>query len=145
MLIVLVAVMSLPEYEMRETNRFYFHDYVGVLPDQANYSIAREMAREMQHYGNLDSAYIKTWPHWYDGNAVRVSLRCTDRDWNPDVLVLSPDQPPLSLIEGPVLFITHPNDHGALGILRDSFPRGVAIPRYFPDGMLSFYAFYGER
>jgi 4-amino-4-deoxy-L-arabinose transferase-like glycosyltransferase len=144
-LVVIVALTLLLAYEMLETNRFCFDDYVAVLPDQANYSIAREMAREMEHYGNLDSAYIKVWPHWFDGNAVKVSLRRTDRSWNCEVSALSPDHVPLSTIQGPVLFILHPHDQDALTTLRDFFPRGVLIPRHFPDGTISFLVFYGER
>jgi len=145
LLILAIVGALLLAQESKETSQFYFHDYVAVLPDKANYSVAREMAREIERYADLQSAYIKVWPHWFDGNALRVSLRRTDRSWNPEVMVLAPDQPPLSIIQGRALFLLHPDDHGAMDTLRNFFPRGVAIPHYYPDGTLSFYAFYGER
>ena len=142
--IVIIAAMWLPLYELRETNRFYFTDYVAVLPDQANYSIAREMAREMVSYGDLGSAYVKVWPHWFDGNSLRVNLG-KDRSYNSEISALDPSQPPLATIQGSALFILHPDDHEALEALRSFFPHGVVISRRYPDGTVSFYAFYGER
>jgi len=141
--IMVIAAMWLPLYELRETNRFYFTDYVAVLPDQANYSIAREMAREMVRYGDLGSAYVKVWPHWFDGNSLRVNLR-KDRSYNPEISALDPTQPPLATIQGSALFILHPNDREALDVLRSFFPHGVLISRRYPDGTVSFYSFYGE-
>jgi len=142
--IMVIAAMWLPLYELRETNRFYFTDYVAVLPDQANYSIAREMAREMVRYGDLGSAYVKVWPHWFDGNSLRVNLR-KDRSYNPEISALDPTQPPLATIQGSALFILHPNDREALDVLRSFFPHGVLISRRYPDGTVSFYSFYGEQ
>jgi len=142
--IVVIVAMWLPLYELRETNRFYFTDYVAALPDQANYSIAREMAREMTRYGDLGSAYVKVWPHWFDGNSLRVSL-LKDRSYNAEVSALDPTQPPLSTIQESALFILHPDDQEALDVLRSFFPHGVVISRRYPDGTVSFYAFYGER
>jgi len=142
--IMVIAAMWLPLHELRETNRFYFTDYVAVLPDQANYSIAREMAREMVRYGDLGSAYVKVWPHWFDGNSLRVNLR-KDRSYNPEISALDPTQPPLATIQGSALFILHPNDREALDVLRSFFPHGVLISRRYPDGTVSFYSFYGEQ
>ena len=142
--IVVIAAMWLPLYELRETNRFYFTDYVAVLPDQANYSIAREMAREMVRHGDLGSAYIKVWPHWFDGNSLRVNL-CKDRSYDPEISMLDPTQPPLATIQGSALFILHPDDREAIEVLRSFFPHGVLISRRYPDGTVSFYSFYGER
>jgi len=131
--------------ENAETNRFYFHDYVAVLPDRANYSMAREVAREISHFDNLQATYIKAWPYWFDGNALRTTLQLPQFSLNPDVLALDPNQPPLSDVQGLVLFLVHPEDEAALQTLRSFFPHGVALPRYSPDGRLAFYAFYGER
>jgi uncharacterized membrane protein len=132
-------------FEAREASRFYFRDFVARAPDRANYSNDREIAREIEFYGDLESVYIKAWPLWFDSSALRVHLRLTDRSWNPELVVLDPTRPPLSTIQGPVLFVVHPNDHEALATLREFLPRGVAVPRYYPDGEPSFYAYYAER
>lgn len=143
--VVLIALTAwLLTFEAREANRFYFQQFVKTAPDRANYSNAREIAREIEHYGDLQSVYIKVWEFWFDGSALRVSLRLKDRNWGPWVTVLDPQQPPLSTIQGRALFIVHPNDRQALATLRAFFPRGVALPRYYPDGNISFYAFYTE-
>jgi hypothetical protein len=142
---LVIAATLLLVHEAREASRFYFHDFVARAPDRANYSNSREIAREIEHYGDLESAYVKVWPHWFDGSAVRVSLRLTDRSWNPFLMVLASDQPPLSTLQGAALFILHPDDHEALATLRQVLPRGVAVPHHYPDGDLSFYAYYAER
>ena len=144
-LILCLSLVVLLTYETREVSLFYFRDFVARAPDRANYSHSREIARQIEHYGDLESAYIKTWPYWFDGSAVRVNLRVTDRTWDPVVGTLAPDQPPLSTIQGSALFIVHPDDHDAMETLDTFFPRGLTVPRYYPDGTLSFYTFYGER
>jgi len=144
-LILCLAAVVLLAYETQEANRFYFRDFVARAPARANYSHSREIARQIEHYGDLESTYIKVWPYWFNGAAVRVSLRLEDRTWDREVATLTPDQPPLSNIQGPALFIVHPDDQQAMDALRSFFPRGLAIPRNYPDGTLSFYTFYGER
>lgn len=143
--VILLLSIALVTFEAREAHRFYFRDFVSAAPDRMNYSNAREIAREIQHYGDLNSVYIKVWPFWFDGMALRANLSLTDRDWGPWLSELDPQEPPLSTIEGTVLFIVHRDDHQALATLRAFFPRGVVITRSYPDGMPAFYAFYGER
>jgi len=143
-MLILTAILLLA-FEAREANCFYFHDFVAWAPDRANYSNDREIAREIEFYGDLESVYVKVWPFWFDSSALRVHLRLTDRSWNPGIAVLAPDQPPLSTLQGPALFIVHPDDQEALATLRQFSPRGVALPRYYPDGTVSFYAYYAEK
>ncbi len=144
-LLLIAAALVLLVQEAREANRFYFRDFVATAPDYHNYSNSRAIAREVAHYGDLQSVYIKGWPFWFDAQAVRVTLGMKDREWNPFIEVLAADQWPLSSLQGPALFIVHGEDQAALGTLYEFFPRGLAVPRYYPDGNLSFYAFYGER
>jgi len=131
--------------EAREANRFYFHDFVSTAPDRMNYSNAREVAREIEDYGDLESVYIKTWEFWFDARALWANLGLKDESWSPWVTTLDPDQPPLSTIQGSALFIVHADDLQGLAALRDLFPRGVAIPHHYPDGSPSFYSFYAQR
>ena len=131
--------------EAREAYRFYFHDFAWSAPEYHNYSPSREIAREIEHFGDLQAVFVKTWPNWIDGSAVRVSLGMRDREWNPYLDALTPDRPPLSTLQGPALFIVHAEDQGALETLRALYPRGAAVPRYYPDGKLSFFCYYVEK
>ena len=137
-----MALLLVAEY--RETNHFYFSDFVSVLPDQHNVSIAKEIARTMQAYDDLSLCHIKVWPYWFDGRALRTYLQREDDVWCED-LTLVPDQPPLSTIGERALFIVNPNDVEALTLLRSTFPRSVSVPHPFPDGGMAFVAVYVER
>jgi hypothetical protein len=131
--------------EARETNRFYFRDYVSLAPDRMNYSNAREIARVVEHYGNLESVYIRSWEFWFDTKALWANLGLKDQNWEPWAQTLEPGQPPLSTISGSALFILNPADQQGLAAVRASFPRGVAMLHTYPDGIPAFYAFYAER
>lgn len=132
-------------FEARETNRFYFQDFVSTAPDRMNYSNAREIAREVEHYGDLQSVYIKTWPFWFDAKALWANLRMVDQNWAPWVEILDPEQPPLSTLDGSALFIVNAADEESLVTLRAFLPHGVAILHTYPDGVPSFYTFLAER
>jgi 4-amino-4-deoxy-L-arabinose transferase-like glycosyltransferase len=140
----LLAVLLLT-LECRETRIFYFRDFAGVLPDRQNVSIAKEIAGQIEAYGDLSSCYIKVWPHWFDGRALRVYLRQPYGRWNPEFGDLVPGQPPLSTITGRGLVITHPHDTEGLQMLRDAFPRHATVVHSFPDGSSAFVAVYVER
>jgi hypothetical protein len=143
--LALGVVLALLGFEIREVNRFYFHDFVSRAPDRMNYSNAREVAREIENYGDLNSVYIKTWEYWFDAKALWANLGLMDQSWAPWVDSLDPEQPPLSTIQGPVLFILNSADEQGLAALRAFFPHGVAILHTYPDGAPSFYTFYAER
>ena len=143
--LALGVALALLWFEGRETNRFYFRDFSSRAPDRMNYSNAREIAREIEHYGDLGSVYVKTWQYWFDAKALWANLRLKDQSWAPWVTTLDPQQPPLSTIQGSALFIVHADDQQGLATLRAFFPRGVAIPHTYPDGVPSFYTFYAER
>ena len=139
-----LALLVLLVAEYRETVHFYFDDFVRVLPDQHNVSIAREMARTMQAYGDLSACHIKLWPHWFDGRALRTYLRREDAVWSEDSNLI-PDQPPLAAVEERGLFIVNPNDSDALSVLSAAFPHSASVPFRFPDGGAAFIAVYVER
>ena len=139
-----IALVVLLVGEYRETHHFYFSDFVSVLPDQHNVSIAKEMARTMQAYDDLSLCHIKLWPYWFDGRALRTYLRREDAVWSEDP-TLVPDQPPLSTIGERALFIVNPNDVEALALLKSAFPHSASVPHPFPDGGMAFVAVYIER
>jgi len=130
--------------EARETYRFVFYDYPAHAPDKANYSVSREVALEIEHYGDLGSTYVVAWPNWTDTGQIRANLRA-DRNWEPNVTGLAPDRPPLSTLQGTALFIVHPADQASQDALQAAFARWMAIPHEYPDGQICFWAYYVER
>jgi 4-amino-4-deoxy-L-arabinose transferase-like glycosyltransferase len=141
LLTALVALVLL--WEARETYTFYFQDYVYVLPDRHNYSYTREMAAVINDFAGQGLAYVKPWPHWYDGHALRAQVESPD--WGGEIAELNPNNPPLSTLRGKALFILHPEDQRALATLRAVFPQGIALERRDFEGQLAFITFYGER
>ena len=141
LLVALVALALL--WEARETYTFYFRDYVHVLPDRHNYSYTREMAAVINDFAGQGPAYVKPWPFWYDGHALRVQIERPD--WGAEIMELDPNKPPLSTLQGKALFILHPEDREALATLRAVFPHGIALERRDFEGQLAFITFYGER
>jgi hypothetical protein len=139
------VVLALLQFELRETNHFYFLDFASTAPDRMNYSNAREIAREIQEYGDLKSVYIKTWEFWFDGGALWAYLGIQDEGWAPGVDTLDPGQPPLSTLQGSALFILNSADEQGLATLRAFFPHGVAVLHTYPDKGPAFYTFYAER
>lgn len=143
--LLIAATVILLALEAREAQRFYFVDFVSRAPDRANFSNAREIARVIQSYGDLNSVYVKAWEFWFDDKALRVNLGLTDEAWRPYFNVLDPAQPPLSLVDQRALFILHAQDVQGLSDLRGQFPHCVAMAYRYPDGAVSFYAVMVER
>nr|MBC7244911.1 glycosyltransferase family 39 protein [Chloroflexota bacterium] len=148
LLLPAIAMVLLLVFEYRETRRFYFRDFVNVLPDKQNVSVAKEMARQIETYGDPESSFIKVWPHWFDGRALLMYLRQeSEKEWNPYFYLdkLDPNQPPLSLITERALFILHPADQEGLFVLRNAFAHSTTKPYLFPDGTPAFVLVYVER
>lgn len=148
LLVPVLAVALLLVREYRDTRQFYFRDFVNVLPDRQNVSTAKEMARQIESYGDRGTAFIKVWPHWFDGRALLMYLRQeSERSWNPYLYVdnLSPDQPPISLVQERAMFILNPADVAGLILLRNTFPQCVTKPYLFPDGTPAFIVVYVQR
>jgi 4-amino-4-deoxy-L-arabinose transferase-like glycosyltransferase len=141
-----VVAIALPLIaEANETRDFYFRRFADVLPDRQNVSIAQEMARQMEAYGDLDLCYIKVWPHWFDGRALQTYLRRPYGAWNPEFSELSADRAPLSTISERGMIIVHPQDTVGLEALREAFPRHATVTHYLPDGSPGFVVIYVER
>jgi len=130
--------------ELGETWRAYFHDYAAHLPGR-NYPISLELARALDSFADEGEAYIKTWPHWYDGNALRVQMRRRPRAELWELHRLDPAGPPLATVTGRVLFVVNPRDSEAMSLLRSAFPHGIAIAHRDYAGRVAFITFYGER
>jgi hypothetical protein len=131
-------------WEGRESYQIYFRDYVAHLPDH-NYSISLEIARAIDDFAADGPAYVKVWPFWYDGNAVRAQLRVQSQEWAGEITQLDSYTAPLATLQGKAMFILHPADGEALNTLRHVFPRGVAVERRDQYGHITFITFYGER
>jgi len=141
-----LLVIGLLAVECRETREFYFHDFVHVLPDRQNVSIAKEMARQMEAYGDLSACFIKVWPHWFDGRALQTYLRQQyGATWRPEFRDLSPNSPPLSTMTERALIILHPGDTEGQERLKKLFPQHATVVHYLPDQVPAFVSMYVER
>jgi hypothetical protein len=141
---LVISLLLVTEY--RETHRVYFYDFVSVLPDRQNVSIAKEMAKQIEAYGYLESCYIKVWPHWFDGRALQTYLRKQySGAWNPEFNELALGQPPLSSIDEHGMFILHPADAAGLQALSAAFPKHVTMVHYLPDRVPAFVSVYVEH
>lgn len=140
----LAVAVALLGVELAETRHNYFEEYVRHLPG-CNYPISLEIARTIDSFAGKGPAYIKMWPHWYDGNALRVQIAVMPSDSYHEVAELDPDRAPLRGQEPRLLVIVHPEDREALRALRARFPRGVAVVHHDYCGRPAFVSFYGER
>jgi 4-amino-4-deoxy-L-arabinose transferase-like glycosyltransferase len=141
LVVLAVVVLGLETWSVYP---FYFRDYVQHLPD-LNYSISLQMARAIDAFADDGQSFIKIAPYWYDGNAVRAQLRRTDPNWNNELETLDPNASPLVGPAGKVMVLVHPDDQEALRLLREAFPRGVALVNLDNTGKIAFITFYGER
>lgn len=141
MVALLVWVLG---YEAWSTYPTYFREYVNHLP-AANYSISLALARAIDDFADDGEAYIRTMPHWYDGNAVRAQLRRTDQSWHNELEALRPGEPPFVGPPGKFMVILHPQDVESLRLLQEAFPRGIALRHLDHRGEVTFLTFYGER
>ena len=137
--LVLGAVMR----EGVESYRFYFTDYVRYLPDVWNFSLSKEMATTIEDFTD-GPTFIVAWPHWYDGNALKVHLLAKGRAWDGELLELVPEAPPLSTLRGKALFVLHPEDVPAERLLSRTWPRGVFVNRLYPNGEIAYRQYYCE-
>jgi hypothetical protein len=140
--IVLVTIVGAAE--AWETSRFYFADFRRVAPDVQNYSIALELAKCIVAFED-GPAYIKVWPHWYDGRAVREHVTAASHDWDGEVFEISPEHPPFAGFQGKMLVLLHPEDQESLEALQGLFTHYMVLTDRYPDGQISLLAFYGER
>ena len=137
----LVIILTL---EARAVYPLYFRDYVAHLPDH-NYSISLAMAQVIDGFADDGESYIKIYPYWHDGNAVRAQLRREDQSWHNEIGRLESGQLPMSGPPGKFAMLIHPQDREALQTLQNAFPRGIALTRYDNEGDVSLIIFYGER
>jgi len=131
-------------YEEQETTRFYFQDFRRIAPDVANYSIAQEVAHTVAEFRE-GPAYVKVWPHWYDGRAVRAYLGGMGVQWDNELFELDQNSRPLRDFRGKILVILNPEDTGSLQLLQSYFPRWTVNRDTFPDGRTAMLEFYGQR
>ena len=138
-----VLVVGALSAEVVGTYRLYFQDYRWHLPGH-NYSISLEMARAIRDFEGNGDAFIKIWPYWYDGNAVRAQLHSLGYVWEGELERIDPSVPPLDQVER-VLVILHPEDRESLALLEEAFKQHVVLASFGEGGEVTFLRFIGER
>ena len=142
-LLALALVSAMLGKEADESYRFYFHDFRQQAPDGANYSVALAMANTIIAFED-GPAYVRAWPHWYDGRALNVHLSAAGRSHNGELHGITPDKPPLLNHRGKLLIILPPDDTADLEVLKTRFQRWFVKGEYYPSGAPSLVAFYGD-
>lgn len=139
-----LAAALLLGYEAVEAYGYYFRDYPTKLPDQANYSVTGDMARVLRAFPDQEQAYVVGFPNWFDGSVLAMHVGVAPNQ--VAVLpALRPDQPPVTTLGGAGLFLLCPRDEASRLTLQAAFPAGILVEHHYPDGQVSFLAFYAER
>ncbi len=115
--------------EGRETWVDYFESYRMVQPG-GNDAISTRLVGIIQQFSQSGRVYLKAYPHWYDGNALRTQLRLAGIEWENEIQEVRADLPPQSDREGSIALILHPNDAESLGAFRIAFPHAVEFTYY---------------
>ncbi len=142
--VLAVALLIAATGELVGAYRLYFGAYVQSLPGH-NDSVSLRIARAADAYVGNGQVYLKAWPYWYDGNAVRAQLRRLNQDDLHDLTAFSPDAPPLDGSEERALTLLHPADEETLRQLRATWPASVVVTQNDLDGAPALILFYGER
>lgn len=140
----ILLVCALFWLEVRETSRFYFIDFKRFAPDNANYSVALQLAKSIIAYKD-GPAYVKIWPYWYDGRALNVHLDAAGHSLAGELTEINLNKPPLAGFRGRILILLHPDDQDSLRTLRAFFTRQAIKQELYPNGEVALLAFYGER
>lgn len=115
--------------EGRETWVDYFERYRMVQPG-GNDAISTRLVGIIEQFSQSGQVYLKAYPHWYDGNALRTQLRLAGIDWENEIQEVRADLPPQSDSEGSIAVILHPKDTESLGAFRVAFPHAVEFTYY---------------
>jgi len=142
--IAALLLVLLIGYEANETRIDYLFRFREVAPDVGNYSIAKEIAQTTAAFSD-GPAYVKVWPHWYDGRAVSEHLLAAGETEAAELASLDDMANALSGNDGPISVSLHPDDEKGLAWLQTHFARGVSLIEHFPDGTPAFVRFVGAR
>jgi 4-amino-4-deoxy-L-arabinose transferase-like glycosyltransferase len=127
--LLMVALLVGMVVEGRETWVDYFERYRMVQPG-GNDAISTRLVEIIEQFSQSGQVYLKAYPHWYDGNALRTQLRLAGIEWENEIQEVRADLPPQRDTEGSIAVILHPNDTESLGALRVAFPHAVEFTHY---------------
>lgn len=130
--------------EAQSSFKAYFTDYVFAQPAH-NYSITRELAQELDGFAGNGQAFVKIFPYWYDGNALRVLMQRQPKEWRGELDRFDANAPPFVNFKGKALFLIHPQDKEALVFLTKFFPQGIVIQHRDSLGEVQFLSFIGQK
>lgn len=124
-----VALLVSIAAEGRETWIDYFERYRMAQPG-GNDAISTRLVEIIEQFSPSGQVYLKAYPHWYDGNALRTQLRLAGVEWENEIQEVRADLPPQRGGEGSIAVLLHPDDTESLGALRVAFPHSVEFTYY---------------
>ena len=126
---LVIAVLASLVIEGGETRVDYFERYKLAQPG-GNYPVSTRLVEIIEQFGSSGQVYLKAYPHWYDGNALRTQLRLAGIEWDNELVEIRADPPPQSDRSGPIVVVLDPRDTESLNALRIAFPHAVEFTHY---------------
>ncbi len=120
-----------------ETRVDYF-DHYRMSIDGANYPISTRIVETIERFDQGGKVYLKGFPHFYDGNALRTQLRLAGLDWENEILELTPGLCGQLAEEGPLVVILHPQDSEAITLLKATYPEAAVFAHYDNHKQIAF-------
>lgn len=130
--------------EGRESWTDYFESYRMVQPG-GNYAVSTRIVELVQQFSQSGQVFVKAFPHWYDGNALRTQLKLAGIEWNNEIQELRADLPPQAETEGSIAVILNPADTESLGALRVAFPHAVSFTYLDNHGAPALVVLFSSR
>jgi 4-amino-4-deoxy-L-arabinose transferase-like glycosyltransferase len=123
--------------ECRETRIDYFEEYGYVLAG-ANYPLSTRLVETIGLLGQNGRVYLKAFPHFYDGNALRTQLQQAGIEWENELFQIPTDPAFFENPEGPVVFLLHPQDFESLELIEGIYPDVAVFIHYDNHGVPAF-------
>lgn len=142
-ILVAVTIIALVA-EAGETRTDYFERYRFSLAG-GNYPVSTQIVRIIGQFSQEGEVFLKGYPHWYDGNAVRTQLKLAGIEWANELLEIRADLPPQTDTEGPLVVILHPRDVEAINALEIAFPTAVTFTLFDNHGVPVILTLIAER
>ena len=92
-----------------------------------NFPISTRLVEEIIKYEKSGQVYLRAYPHWYDGNALRTQLTLAGVTWGNELTETSIDWP--SLVDGddPMIVLFHPADNETRAALNEAYPQAIVL------------------
>ena len=96
----------------------------------ANYPISKHLVEVIEEYSPSGKVFLKVFPHFYDGNALRTQLRLAGLEWEDEILEVTPETWIRLQSNSPVVIVLHPEDVETIGLMKGRYPDATVFVHY---------------